>query len=216
MLLNRSQFFVSFEYQISKSFNSINTLVKYHVCNHSVIGEKKHLKIYLPGPVSYGTFEKRGPDQCPIMAWLNIGTNDNHLATSNTIDTLTRLPKQFIREGNSPQKFRAALQSRDIQRMIHDFLIDSGPDRNINTSLDAIENIILTTAKRCLKIKVIKKRHVRLLANKKWFDKDCRLKRHELRKLANLKHRDALNITLREKYHTILNQYKSLLKDKRK
>ena len=94
------------------------------------------------------------------------------------------------------------LQSRDIQRMIHDFLADSGSDRNINTSLDAVENIILTTAKRCLKIKVIKKRHVRLPANKKWFDKDCRLKRHELRKLANLKHRDLLDIMLREKYHT--------------
>ena len=155
-------------------------------------------------------------DHSSIMAWLNIGTNDNHLATTNTNDTLTRLPKQFIWESNSPQKFRAALQSRDIQRLIHDFLIDSGPDRNINTSLDAVENIILTTAKRCLKIKVIKKRHVRLPANKKWFDKDCRLKRHELRKLANLKHRDPLNITLREKYHTVLNQYKSLLKEKRK
>ena len=90
------------------------------------------------------------------MAWLNIGTNDNQLATTNTNDRLTRLPKQFIWESNSPQKFRAALQSRDIQRLIHDFRIDSGSDRNINTSLDAVENIILTTAKRCLKIKVIK------------------------------------------------------------
>ena len=148
----------------------------------------------------------RGPsslsDHSPIMAWFNIGTNDNHLATTNTNDTLTRLPKQFIWESNSPQKLRAALQSRDIQRMIHDFLLDSGPDRNINTSLDAVESIILTTAKRCLKIKVIKKRHLRLPANKKWFDKDCRLKRHALRKLANLKHRDPLNIMLREKYHT--------------
>ena len=113
----------------------------------------------------------------------NIGTNDYHLATKNTNDTLTRLPKQFIWESNSPQKFRAALQSRGIQRMIHDFLVDSGPDRNINTSLDAVENIFLTTAKRCLKIKVIKKRHVRSPADNKWFDKDCRLKRHELRKL---------------------------------
>ena len=54
------------------------------------------------------------------------------------------------------------------------------------------------------------------LLTKKWFDKDCRLKRHELRKLVNLKLRDALNIILREKYHTVLNQYKSLLKEKRK
>ena len=53
----------------------------------------------------------------------------------------------------------------------------------------------------------VKKRYTRLssvLSNKKWFDKECHLKRHELRKLANLKHRDPLNITLRENYHTVL------------
>ena len=90
-------------------------------------------------------------DHSSIMAWLNIGTNDNHLATTNTNDRLTRLPKQFIWESNSPQKFRAALQSRDIQRLIHDFLIDSGPDRNINTSLDAVGNIILEPQRLSLK-----------------------------------------------------------------
>ena len=58
------------------------------------------------------------------------------------------------------------------------------------------------------------------LLTKKWFDTECqlecRLKRHELRKLANLKHRDPLNITLREKYHTVLKQPKNVLKQKRK
>ena len=88
------------------------------------------------------------------------------------------------------------------------------PDRNVNTSLDAVENILITTAKRRLKIRVVKKRHIKS-SNKKWFDKECRLKRHELRKLANLKHRDPFNITLREGYHTVLKQYKSLLARKK-
>ena len=98
--------------------------------------------------------------------------------------------------------------------MLHDFLIDNRPDGNVNTSLDAVENILITTAKRCLKIRVGKKRHIES-SNKKWFDKECRLKRHELRKLANLKHRDPLNITFREGYHTVLKQYKSLLTRKK-
>ena len=34
--------------------------------------------------------------------------------------------------------------------------------------------------------------------------KECRLGRHELRKLANVEHTDLLNITLREKYHPVL------------
>ena len=86
-------------------------------------------------------------------------------------------------------------------------MINSFDFRNVNTSLDAVENILITTAKLCLKIRVVKKRHIKSSSNKKWSDKECRLKRHELRKLANLKHRDPLNITLREGYHTVLKQY---------
>jgi len=95
--------------------------------------------------------------------------------------------------------------------MLHDFLIDNRPDRNVNTSLDAVENILITTTERCFKIRVVKKRHIKSSSNKKWFDKEC----HELRKLANLKHRDPLNITLREGHHTVLKQYKSLLTRKK-
>ena len=42
-----------------------------------------------------------------------------------------------------------------------------------------------------------KRRRDRISFNKKLFDKECRLKRHELRKLGNRKkHREPLNITL--------------------
>ena len=76
-------------------------------------------------------------------------------------------------------------------------------------NLDAVENILLSTAKRCLKIKTAKKRRSKISSNKKWFDKEFRYKRHELRKLANEKHRDALNNTLREEYHNVLKRYKT-------
>ena len=51
-------------------------------------------------------------------------------------------------------------------------------------------------------------------SNKKWFDKDCRFKRHEVRKLSNQKHRDPLNENFREKYHIALADYKQLLSRK--
>ena len=152
------------------------------------------------------------------MTWLNINTVNNHLATEKTNDTLICLPKQE-NAYDSSQKFKPAVQTRDVQRMIHDFLVDCRTDKHINSSLDAVERILFTTAKHCLKIKNVKRRYTRLSSvssNKKWFDKECRLKRHELRKLANLKHRDPLNITLRENYHTVLKQYKNVLKQKRK
>ena len=82
-------------------------------------------------------------------------------------------------------------------------------------NLDAVENILVSTAKRCLKIKTAKKRRCKISSNKKWFDKGCRYKRHELRKLSNQKHRDPLNNTLREEYNNVLKQYKNLLKHKR-
>ena len=44
-----------------------------------------------------------------------------------------------------------------------------------------MENILITTAKCCLKIKAGKThRRIKSLSNKKWFDKKCCLKRHEL------------------------------------
>ena len=53
------------------------------------------------------------------------------------------------------------------------------------------------------------------MLNKKWFDKECRIKKIELRKLSNQKHRDPLNANLREKYHIVLTEYKKLLYRKR-
>ena len=165
------------------------SIVDYAICDQDLF---RHIANFIVSrePLSLS-------DHSPIMTWFNNTVND-HSATTNINDTLVRLPKQFIWERDSSLKFRTALQSRDIQRMIHDFLIDNRPDRNVNTSLDAEENILITTAKRCLKIRVVKKRHIKSSSNKKWF------KRHKLRKLANLKHRDPLNITLREGYHTVL------------
>ena len=86
---------------------------------------------------------------------------------------------------------------------------------NVDMNLNAVENILLSTAKRCLKIKIAKKRRSKISSNKKWFDKECRYKRHELLKLANQKHGDPLNITLREEYQNVLKQYKNLLKHKK-
>ena len=99
-------------------------------------------------------------DHSPIMTWLNINTVNNHLATEKTDDTLICLPKQ---ENDSSKKFKTALQTTDIQRMIHDFLVDCRTDKHINSSLDAVERILFTTAKHCLEIKNIIKRYTRVL-----------------------------------------------------
>ena len=52
---------------------------------------------------------------------------------------------------------------QETRRMIHDFLVDSRPDKHVNSSLDAVERILFTTAKHCLEIKNIIKRYTRVL-----------------------------------------------------
>ena len=116
-------------------------------------------------------------------------------------------------ESDSKPKFKAALQSPNLQMKIQEYLSDINSANNVNTSTEQVENILITTAKRCLKIRTTR-RHKRTYSrsNKKWFDRECRLKTHELRKLSNEKHRDPLNTTLREKYHTIvLQQYEEII-----
>ena len=56
---------------------------------------------------------------------------------------------------------------------------------------------------------------LREFLNKKWFDKECRFKRHELRKWSNKKHKDPLNANLRREYYMVLTQYKNLLTSKK-
>ena len=70
-----------------------------------------------------------------------------------------------------------------------------------NVSLDDAVNILTATSKTCLKIKT--KKSFKASSNKKWFDRECRLKRHELRRVSNQKHRDPFNSELREKFDVI-------------
>ena len=65
-------------------------------------------------------------------------------------------------------------------------------DRNsedVNVSLDDAVNVLTATSKICLKIKIKRfRKRIKRTSNKKWFDHECRLKRHELRKLLLLFH----------------------------
>lgn len=149
-------------------------------------------------------------DHSPVITWINNNTINQNPVAPVINNILLHLPKQFIWENDCAQKFRSTWQTEHVQRMINEFLDDTVPSENVITSLDAMENIFTTTAKLCLKIKTAKKGDItKYLSTKKWFDKECHLKRHELRKLANKKHQDPLNITLREEYHTVLSSIKT-------
>ena len=89
---------------------------------------------------------------------------------------------------------------------------------DVNISLENVMKILSETSKLRLKIKAKKTyKRIKKTSNKKWFDCECRLKGHELRKLSNEKHRDPLNSELRKLgYHKTLNDYKKLLESKKR
>ena len=106
-----------------------------------------------------------------------------HIESPGVNDSLTHLPKQFTWENDSMYKFRDTLRSPNLQLLIRDYLHDSStPTNDENNSLKNVENIVLTAAKPSLRIKITKKRRrTRSFPNKKWFGKECRFRRHELR-----------------------------------
>ena len=155
-------------------------------------------------------------DHSAIVAWLNVNNSlpTNNTQTSNSTDRLTSLPRQFCWESDSYLKFRNTLRMESIQILIREYMERHTED--VNVSLDDAVNILTATSKICLKIKTKKSRkRVKATSNKKWFDRECRLKRHELRRVSNQKQRDPFNSELREKFHKTLTDYKKLLDSKR-
>ena len=104
-----------------------------------------------------------------------------------------RLPRQFY----SFLKFKNTLRTEPTQILIRNYL--ERDDGDVNTSLTDAVNILTATSKLCLKIRIKKPRkRIKKASNKKWFDSECLLKRHEIRKLSNQKHRDPLNSNTRK------------------
>ena len=82
------------------------------------------------------------------------------------------------------KKFKNALRTEPIQILIRQYMERNTED--VNISLENTMKILTESSKLCLKIKAKKTyKRIKKSSNKKWFDCECRLKRHELRKVSN-------------------------------
>ena len=71
-------------------------------------------------------------------------------------------------------------------------------NEGIKDAVNQVQQIILKAAKSSLKLKLVKSRtKIRKVTPKKWFDRDCNMKRIALCRLSNQKHRDPLNASIR-------------------
>ena len=161
-------------------------------------------------------------DHSQILTWIkkqsnnpNAFSNRNEMVADNTS---YELPSQYIWESNAAHLFKENLYSLHTQTELNR-LINSDPPpskEGVNDFTTKFESIIKEAAKKSFRIKKPKYRHkISNISNKKWFDKECRLKRHMVRKLANKKHRDPQNTVIREEYHNTLKMYKDTLRRKK-
>ena len=125
------------------------SIVDYAVCDQDLLSHVANFVVKDPLHLS---------DHSPITTWLNINkkTSCNHTILEG--DTLTRLPNQFLWENDSAQKFKYALRSLRIKTLIRDYITDDNFSENTELSFEKVENILITTAKCCLKMGVGKTR----------------------------------------------------------
>ena len=87
---------------------------------------------------------------------MNINTSISEPnSSSHENNSLSRLLMQFLWENDSATKFKEILRSPDHQMLIRDY--SDTPDEDVNTSLGKVENMLISAAKRCLKIRIKKK-----------------------------------------------------------
>ena len=158
-------------------------------------------------------------DHSQVITWINLykNTNTDNITTSQP--PISKLPLQYIWNNESSKNFKKALKSEELQEKLSTFLDnDFSSDReSINKCVNEFQSIIDLASKKSLKIKKKKfRRKINNVANKKWFDKECRFKRNQLRKLANQKHKDPYNTQIRNAYNSTLKNYKNILEMKKK
>ena len=127
------------------------------------------------------------------------------------------MPLQYIWTHDSKDTFIKSPKSNEIKEKLEKFLNNDFPDSKdgINQCVTEFQTIILEASRTSLKVNRKKRRFRTNTANKKWFDKECRIKRHNLRKLANRKHNDPNNSEIRNAYHNALKDYKNTLEIKK-
>jgi hypothetical protein len=186
--------------------------VDYAICDQETFQNINHFVVKPPTYLS---------DHSQIIAWVDINKSLPESGTNVPKPEQTplhKLPPQFEWSESSKINFRQTLKSTEIQRKLDNFIQSTFTDdeKGVNNCVTEFQNILTDAAKKSLKIRKKKtRRKINNPMNKKWFDKECRFKRHELRKLANQKHRDPTNLAIRETYHNALKTYKETLKRKR-
>ena len=108
------------------------SVVDYKVCDQDLLSHIPNFVVKDPLHLS---------DHSAITACLNINKKTSYNHTILEGDTLTRLPKQFLWENDTAQKFKDALRSPRIQTLVHDYIAGDTFNENTELSHEKVENI---------------------------------------------------------------------------
>ena len=92
-------------------------------------------------------------DHSSIITSVNINTTIGEPESSIENNPLSLLPMQFLWENDSASKFKDVLRSLDLQMLIRDYLDDDNSFLDVNTRRKKVENMLISAAKRSLKIR---------------------------------------------------------------
>ena len=151
-----------------------------------------------------------------ITCWFRISQTVLSPVNSKPQIKTHNLPKQFIWEQNSNEKFLNAILLDEFQSRL--LLFEKSnfiPDSNgIDIATSRFSSILNDISLRSLRLSCSNKTPTKR-SSKKWFDKECAYLRKKLTQVSSLKHNNPYNENIRNEYHKIKKNFKKLIKYKK-
>ena len=155
-------------------------------------------------------------DHSQLICWTKVTVSNLTPLVNVQQHKKVNLPKQYIWDEFSKEKFADTFQLNEIQSQILLFenSIFEENDKGIDHATTQFTQILDEVSKRSLKLtcqKNSKNNHT----SKKWFDQECRTFRKYLKQISNKKHKHPHDTNLRNDYHQQNKTFKKLLRNKK-
>ena len=170
--------------------------------------ERDHLQAFTVSPLSPLSDHSR----------ITLYIKQDKVEETIQVDTKLHRAEQPYRWGeNSKEQYQQAFCNDGVKALINTFITKfytSNKD-GVNLAVKDINIIFdrLAVLANLKKSKIYERKNS--ISNKKWFDKECKDLRRNLRKLSNQKHRDPNNNELRQKYWETHKEYNYIIRAKK-
>ena len=152
-------------------------------------------------------------DHCPLILKM-ITSKPISVNLTNLIIESSAMPNRYKWDSKtSPTLFNDALDSPEILPKLN-HIIDHSYEHDMEAN-NNITNDFISCLNKAAELTLKESKKPKKLPHKRWFDKDCRLSKRNLNRLANRLSRNVGNNTLRTTYYTERNKHSRLIKTKK-